>query len=218
MWKVPVAFGSKISLTRTERGGRAAPRFLPTRLLALTCVMLWTSFSPLEAWPAGNEMTDRTNDNKTVEQCLALTAANKAALAHTRGVEIGEPATPEARLRAAAQDARQSPESCIGVISGSCAGPESAISDTGQVACLNRELDVWDARLNDAYRRVINQADPDVKLRFIKVQRAWLMWRDASCAQPNVVFQGTMAGPMQAQCLRDATARQALWLESWADH
>ena len=28
-----------------------------------------------------------------------------------------------------------------------------------------------------------------------KVQRAWIAWRDATCKQPYLVFQGTMAGP-----------------------
>jgi uncharacterized protein YecT (DUF1311 family) len=217
---MPAVFGHE---TDIRRGAVSGPRpretvaRLPPSSMILACVMLLPVLSSVEASPSSAGPTDRPDDKKVVEQCLALTSANRAAFANTRGVSGIEVATPEARLRAAAQDARQTPESCIGVVSMSCAGAEGKVSDNGQIACFNRELDVWDARLNDAYRRVISRADTDVRLRFIKVQRAWLTWRDASCAQPNVVFQGTMAGPMQAQCLLDATARQAIWLETWED-
>lgn len=212
-------FGTERVLDPHERHGTKLNQFgrLPA-LLLLAGLLVLSPLFPATAFPASGSLSTRAEDLDAVEQCVALTSANRAALAQSRSASIPEPASPEARLRAAAQDARQSPESCIGIVSRSCTGAENNPSDSGQIACLNRELDVWDARLNDAYRRVISRADPDVRLRFVKVQRAWLSWRDASCAQPNVVFQGTMAAPMQAQCLLDATARQALWLENWEDH
>ncbi len=213
MWKIRAAFG--FAMRRSEaRNSRAvaALNLVAAAFLSLAAVAL--------ARPtyADEGQSQKPEDMRVVEQCLALAAANRAAQEHTRGVEMPEPVNPEARLRAAAQDARQTPESCIGAVSRPCAGPEGKASDGQQIACLNRELDVWDTRLNETYRRVISHADPDARLRFVKVQRAWLMWRDASCAQPNVVFQGTMAAPMQAQCLLDATARQAIWLGAWEDH
>ena len=84
------------------------------------------------------------------------------------------------------------------------------------VDCYGREGDAWDARLNAAYKRALrNGGGEDVAEGFRKVQRAWIAFREASCAQPAVVFKGTMAAPMAAYCRMDMTAHQAIWLEKW---
>lgn len=82
--------------------------------------------------------------------------------------------------------------------------------------CYGREANAWDARLNAAYKKDLKSGDgEDVVEGFRKVQRAWIAFRDAACAQPAIVFKGTMAAPMEAYCRMDMTARQALWLERW---
>ena len=84
------------------------------------------------------------------------------------------------------------------------------------VDCHGREEAAWDTRLNAAYKKALASGDgADVADGFRKVQRAWIAFRDASCAQPAIVFKGTMAAPVAAYCRMDMTARQALWLERW---
>ena len=85
------------------------------------------------------------------------------------------------------------------------------------VTCYEREAAVWDGRLNAAYKKVLASGDgEDVAEGYRKIQRAWIAFRDASCAQPAIVFKGTMANPMNGYCLMNMTARQAIWLEGWS--
>jgi uncharacterized protein YecT (DUF1311 family) len=82
--------------------------------------------------------------------------------------------------------------------------------------CYGREADAWDARLNAAYKAALANGDgQDVADGLRKTQRNWIAFRDAACAQPAIVFKGTMAGPASAFCVMEMTARQTLWLEGW---
>src|SRR5262249_28596586 len=81
--------------------------------------------------------------------------------------------------------------------------------------CNDQEAAAWDKRLNIAYGKALSQMDKDAVENLRKVQRTWIAWRDATCQQPYLVFQGTMAGPMETWCRLDLTARQAIWMEGW---
>ena len=109
-------------------------------------------------------------------------------------------------------------ESCIGVLAAACLQKEGETAGDGQYSdCYEREAQVWDERLNAAYRDAQGRMEKDAGKNVQKVQRAWIAWRDASCAQPWITFQGSMAAPMQADCMLDLTARQAIWMEGWAE-
>jgi uncharacterized protein YecT (DUF1311 family) len=155
-------------------------------------------------------------DRAALAACLDLVKKNRTA----RGVhdpdELTEKPGPAGRLAAAAAGAPRKEESCIGIVSTTCIQAEGNESNAVTLQCYGREADAWDGRLNSAYKALLARGDSkEVEDGLRKTQRNWIAFRDAACAQPAVVFQGTMAGPMSARCVLELTARQALWLEGW---
>jgi uncharacterized protein YecT (DUF1311 family) len=155
-------------------------------------------------------------DSAALQACLALAQKNENARGTHGSDELAEKTGPKGRLDAARDAAPRQPESCIGVVSTACIQAEGNESTAVMVDCYGREANAWDGRLNAAYKKALKSGDgEDVAEGFRKVQRTWIAFRDAACAQPDIVFKGTMARPMEAYCRLDMTARQAIWLEKW---
>jgi len=149
-----------------------------------------------------------------LKACTGLAASNEKTGPSPLG-ELEERAGAEGRLAAAAEAARRSPASCIGVWSTACIQKAGNMSNAVLNGCYDEEAVAWDRRLNIAYGKASSGMDEDALENLRKVQRAWITWRDATCKQPYLVFQGTMAGPMESWCRLDLTARQAIWMEGW---
>jgi uncharacterized protein YecT (DUF1311 family) len=174
-----------------------------TSLLALTAANVYAD-QPLVA------------DRAAVEACLALVQKNQESRGPHDPDELTEKSGAAGRLNAAQNEAHVQAESCIRVVYTACIQAEGNMSTAAMSGCYARETAVWDARLNAAYKKLLANGDgPEVAEGFRKVQRNWLAFRDASCAQPALVFQGTMAVPIQGYCQLNMTAHQALWLEGW---
>jgi uncharacterized protein YecT (DUF1311 family) len=156
-------------------------------------------------------------DGALLASCLSLVQKNREARGTNEPDELTEKAGAVGRLDAARDAAQTQPESCIGVVSTACIQAEGNMSTAAMTTCYEREANVWDARLNAAYQKLLANGDgEDVAEEYRKVQRTWMAFRDASCAQPAIVFKGTMAVPMSAYCRLEKTARQALWLGGWS--
>jgi uncharacterized protein YecT (DUF1311 family) len=84
------------------------------------------------------------------------------------------------------------------------------------IACEDRERAVWDSVLNESYR-LREALDEEQKGKLQAMQRARMASRDRNCKFLYDYFQGTMANPMIAACLRRATGMQALYLRGFAD-
>jgi uncharacterized protein YecT (DUF1311 family) len=176
---------------------------------ALSAASALTLCSPARSAPLDADMA-------TVEACLGLARKNQEARGLHEPDELTEKAGPKGRLNAARDAAPMEAESCIRVVSTACIQAEGNLSNATYNKCYGRETDVWDARLNAAYKRLLADADgEDVAEGYRKTQRAWIAYRDASCAQAWLVFKGTMANPIGSYCRMEKTARQALWLEGW---
>ena len=52
---------------------------------------------------------------------------------------------------------------------------------SGMLQCGGEELDRQDARLNDAYKKLLSKLSPDRKKALLKAQRAWIKFREANC-------------------------------------
>jgi uncharacterized protein YecT (DUF1311 family) len=154
-------------------------------------------------------------DASAVNACLDA-AANKAKAGSAKD-ELDEKAGPDGRLAAAAEKAGHSKESCIGALAVACVQKAGNASNATLNECYSKEAAVWDQRLNVAYRAALAKMEKDAADNLRKTQRAWIAWRDASCKQPYLVFQGTMAGPMESWCALDLTGRQAIWMEGWVE-
>ncbi len=165
------------------------------------------------------EESKLATDKAGVEACLALAKKNGDARGMHGPDELHEKTGPKGRLGAAAELAPTRGESCIGVVSAACIQAQGNDSTAVVVECYRRETAAWDARLNAAYKKALAEAGgADVAEGFRSTQRAWIAFRDASCKQPYIVFKGTMAAPMEAFCTMDMTARQVIWLETWANN
>ena len=155
-------------------------------------------------------------DIAAVEACLGLARKNEEARGPHQPDELTEKIGPKGRPNAAREAAPTEEESCIRVVATACIQAEGNMSTAALTQCYGRETEVWDARLNAAYKKLLADADDkDAAEGFRKTQRAWIAFRDASCAQAWLVFKGTMATPMGAYCQMEKTARQAIWLEGW---
>jgi uncharacterized protein YecT (DUF1311 family) len=158
-------------------------------------------------------------DMAAVQACTDLVAANEKNRPAHPPDEFEEQAGPQGRLAAAGQLAAFAGDSCIGVLATACIQKEGEMAGDGQWSeCYERETQIWDKRLNVAYRGALGQMEKDAQANLRKTQRAWIAWRDARCNQAWATFKGSMAGPMEAYCRLDLTARQALWMEDWREN
>ncbi len=108
-------------------------------------------------------------------------------------------------------------ERCIGIVSEPCAKNEESMPPSEVIACEDRERAVWASVLNESYRSLREALDEEKKGKLQAMQRAWMASRDKNCGFLYDYFQGTMASPMIAVCLRRATGMQALYLRGFAD-
>lgn len=104
-------------------------------------------------------------------------------------------------------------------------------STAGMGGCARAELDWWDADLNATYRSLrdgerATDSDwtdppgmaprPSGAQALREVQRAWIAWRDATCAYEELQWWGgTGAGLAGTSCRLQLTAEQALTLRRW---
>jgi len=83
--------------------------------------------------------------------------------------------------------------------------------------CIGSETKRQDARLNKAYKEVMEQLPPARKKQLQEAQRAWLKYRDANCnfyADPD---GGTMATVSANDCFMSATAARAKEIEAFKE-
>jgi uncharacterized protein YecT (DUF1311 family) len=195
---------------RNEFAGRWGGRKIAMFRLVFACagLLALALCAPARAEEAPKE------DVAAVKACTDL-AAEKAKKAAPDKDELEEKVGPEGRLRAASEHAGHAAESCIGVLAVACVHKEGNMSNGVLNQCYDREAAVWDKRLNAAYRAALAKMEKDAADNLRKTQRAWIAWRDASCRQPSLTFKGSMAGPMEAWCGMNLTARQAIWMEDW---
>lgn len=123
-------------------------------------------------------------------------------------------------------------ESCIGVVSDDCMRQPGGDSTMGMNECLSREIAVWDARLNAAYKAALAgfvasqtldrydaKAGTTTSIKGANLvrdtERAWIAYRDLKCAAAQLPMAGgTGASLLGGSCLLRETARQAIWLGS----
>ncbi|MFV0515217.1 MAG: lysozyme inhibitor LprI family protein [Jhaorihella sp.] len=137
-----------------------------------------------------------------------------------------------ATLTCLSQTARASAkQDCIGASANACmsATPDGGTT-VGMGGCLDRELAFWDGMLNRNYQALRDRAKrTDAEMRDLgasvtwlgqslrDMQRAWIVWRDATCDFERAQWGGgTGGGPATYACLMRLTGQQALYLgDAW---
>jgi uncharacterized protein YecT (DUF1311 family) len=106
---------------------------------------------------------------------------------------------------------------CLLKVANLCIGGDGAsTSDGKQIGCLDRERLVWDKIVNDSYKTMMNELEPEQATKLRGMQRAWIHVRDPTCTFWYDYFQGTMANLMIASCQNRETARRAIYLRVFA--
>ncbi len=117
-------------------------------------------------------------------------------------------------------------DACIGESANLCMESADGGTTYGMMGCLDGELQFWDRKLNANYRVAManaKQSDIDTEAKkygrpsqaeaLRDMQRAWITFRDASCAYEHSRWGGgTGAGPAAAACMMRLTGTQALVL------
>ena len=121
---------------------------------------------------------------------------------------------------------------CAGASATVCmeATPEGG-STIGMSACIGREFDWWDERLNAVYQelRAAERAEdeemadlpgaPNQVEALRQMQLAWVNFRDATCAYERAQWGGgTGGGPATMACLMRMTAEQTIYLEQVSEN
>jgi uncharacterized protein YecT (DUF1311 family) len=84
------------------------------------------------------------------------------------------------------------------------------------VDCLNAKAEFWDKRLNAAYPKALNGAQPKQREQLRKAQRAWVAFRDANCLYWSL-GEGTIARVQAVDCFYRMTKERAEEIEGAAE-
>ena len=119
---------------------------------------------------------------------------------------------------------------CVGQAAEQCMqATPGGYSTVGMGGCLDAERQWWDADLNALYQELLERARdtdaqppiegmaprPSDEEALRAMQRAWIIWRDATCEYEALQWWGgTGAGPAAIGCLMQLTGEQALRLRS----
>lgn len=117
---------------------------------------------------------------------------------------------------------------CIGASANACMETDGGYTTVGIGYCIQREVEFWDARLNAGYGALmarekaddaemveIGASAPKKADALRDMQRAWIPYRDATCAYEYAQWGGgTGGGPAHGACMMQLTGEQALDLEA----
>lgn len=86
----------------------------------------------------------------------------------------------------------------------------------GMMNCLGTEIDVQDARLNQAYKMVMARQSAAGKSRLRSSERAWIKQRNMTCkTQSDRDGGGTLSAITYNSCILDETIKRTIWLERY---
>ena len=88
-------------------------------------------------------------------------------------------------------------------------GEQSCDGNTFQmVECLKAKTAQWDKRLNIAYQKAVQDAQPAQRDQLRAAQRLWVQYRDANCLYYGL-GEGTIARLDAGECMRSMTEARA---------
>lgn len=76
------------------------------------------------------------------------------------------------------------------------------------VECLKAKTAQWDKRLNTAYQKAVQDAQPAQREPLRAAQRLWIQYRDANCLYYGM-GEGTIARLDAGECMRSMTEARA---------
>ena len=118
---------------------------------------------------------------------------------------------------AAAQTQGGNPQLCVGLIAAACL-KTAKDEDMPEAACAAQELAFWQTELDRNWKALqpLLAGFPEAKGPQLAAQKAWLDYRDKSCAVADKVDPGMMPGGT-ARCRMEETAARAIALRQLVD-
>lgn len=102
---------------------------------------------------------------------------------------------------------------CQTIVAQPCLERPGGETTAGMIGCMDRSRAAWDAALNAAYAKLMHQESPGQRAALRAAQRAWIAWRDASCAyEASAMEGGSLARVIGAGCVAETTAERAIAL------
>jgi len=102
---------------------------------------------------------------------------------------------------------------CLFTIVADPCSKRTGMTAAGPTECYRIEQEIWDELLNENFSVLRESLGDEQKEKLRDMQRAWIAYRNSTCAFYYDKIQGTMANPMTAACLARETARRALLLK-----
>jgi uncharacterized protein YecT (DUF1311 family) len=94
-----------------------------------------------------------------------------------------------------------------------CIGTPGSVPDAVAADCYRIEGEVWDALLNENYKKLLDGLDGEQAAKARAMQRAWIAYRDTTCGFYDDKIRGSMSNMMHAACHTRETARRAMLLD-----
>jgi uncharacterized protein YecT (DUF1311 family) len=92
---------------------------------------------------------------------------------------------------------------------------QSGGTNSGMLDCMGAEAKRQDKRLNDVYKKLMNELKPERKRQLQEAQRIWLKYMEANCAFYLDPDGGTAAQLAASECPVLAKATRAKELETF---
>ncbi|RAZ88670.1 hypothetical protein DPM33_22050 [Mesorhizobium hawassense] len=175
-------------------------------LMLAGCGLLLATLSPAAA-----EEKVRASDKAALAECLKYVSDFPGDVPG-----VNDTPTPAIHIDNIVKLAGHEPASCINYVTELCSfESDDGQSQLGLIDCANREVAVWEDRLNTTYAALLAKAAPKAKDGYRKMQRAWIGFRDARCAAEGSAetVNTDRQNNIIVSCVLDATARQALILD-----
>jgi len=131
------------------------------------------------------------------------------------GTEDGSPDAAVSSCLAAAPN----PRACIGAYADPCMETPQGSTTVGMADCLAAEIAEWEARADDAFKRLralarsLDEAAPETEAlaALRRAHRAWTAFREAECRAVAAPYSGgTIYGVAFTQCSLTLSAERAL--------
>jgi uncharacterized protein YecT (DUF1311 family) len=84
---------------------------------------------------------------------------------------------------------------CVGIIADACLDKSEDPSTYGMATCSRREEEVWDERLNAAYKKLMADVERKQRNSVRDMQRSWIAFRDKKCGLHRVLEEGSIVIP-----------------------
>ncbi|WP_373280343.1 lysozyme inhibitor LprI family protein [Novosphingobium naphthalenivorans] len=89
-----------------------------------------------------------------------------------------------------------------------------AVDTVGMIECNKHDLAVWEARLNDEYRKALVRVGPVSREKLRQAQRMWLKYRTANC-EVYESHGGTIHFLLGSGCIIRMTKERTLELQGF---